>query len=244
MPTNHRRVPAQRMEHVCASVDMAPGSRGKGITWAHALAYQGSCRSFFRLFWSGPGYSADRPRVVDLAPDLAPVREKYDFPALAAAVIVDGQLQALGVVGVRKHGSDIKAEPNDPFHLGSCTKAMTGTLVGLLVQQGKLKWDTPLVEYFPQWKDTMHPDYRGVTLVHLMSHRAGVPPMTNGFAPLTAAAGSANPPDALARRPAQTDGRDRPEPAPHQQAGREVRILECRRFHRRGHCGPGDGGGV
>jgi CubicO group peptidase (beta-lactamase class C family) len=123
--------------------------------------------------------------VVDLAPDLTPVREKYDFPALAAAVIVDGQLHALGVVGVRKYGSDVKAEPNDPFHLGSCTKAMTGTLVGLLVHQGKLKWETPLVEYFPQWKDKMHPDYRSVTLVHLLSHRAGVPPMTNGFAPIT-----------------------------------------------------------
>ncbi len=122
--------------------------------------------------------------VVDLAPDLAAVRDAYAFPALAAAVIVDGKLHAAGVVGVRKHGSDVKAEPNDPFHLGSCTKAMTGSLIGLLVQQGKLKWQTPLAEYFPDLKDKMHPDYRGVTLVHLLSHRAGVPPMTNGFAPI------------------------------------------------------------
>jgi CubicO group peptidase (beta-lactamase class C family) len=122
--------------------------------------------------------------VVDLGPDLAAVREEYAFPALAAAVIVDGKLHAAGVVGVRKHGSDVKAEPNDPFHLGSCTKAMTGSLIGLLVQQGTLKWETTLAEYFPDLKDKMHPDYRGVTLVHLLSHRAGVPPMTNGFAPV------------------------------------------------------------
>jgi len=133
-----------------------------------------------------PGLSAGGPQVIDLAPDLASVRAKYDFPALAAAVIVDGKLHAVGVIGVRKYGSEVKAEPNDPFHLGSCTKAMTGTLVGLLVQQGKLKWETPLAEYFPELKDKMHPDYRAVTLVHLMSHRAGVPSMTNGFAPLTA----------------------------------------------------------
>jgi CubicO group peptidase (beta-lactamase class C family) len=137
------------------------------------------------LVLTGAGLAADRSPVVDLAPDLVPIREKYDFPALAAAVIVDGELHALGVVGMRKYGSEVKAEPNDAFHLGSCTKAMTGTLVGLLVQQGKLKWDTPLAEYFPEWKDKMHPDYRNVTLVHLLSHRAGVPPMTNGFAPLT-----------------------------------------------------------
>jgi CubicO group peptidase (beta-lactamase class C family) len=88
------------------------------------------------------------------------------------------------VVGVRKEGSEVKAEPNDPFHLGSCTKAMTASLIGLLVQQGKLKWDTPIGEYLPELKEKMHPDYRGVTLVHLLSHRAGVPPMTAGFAPV------------------------------------------------------------
>jgi CubicO group peptidase (beta-lactamase class C family) len=137
------------------------------------------------LVLTGAGLAADRSPVVDLAPDLVPIREKHDFPALAAAVIVDGELHALGVVGMRKYGSEVKAEPNDAFHLGSCTKAMTGTLVSLLVQQGKLKWDTPLAEYFPEWKDKMHPDYRNVTLVHLLSHRAGVPTMTNGFAPLT-----------------------------------------------------------
>ncbi|MGE5297209.1 MAG: serine hydrolase domain-containing protein [Solirubrobacterales bacterium] len=123
--------------------------------------------------------------IIDLAPDLSPVREEFQFPALGAAVIVEGRLHALGVVGVRKYDSEVKAEPNDAFHLGSCTKAMTGSLIGLLVEQGKLKWDTPLIEYFPEMKDTMHPDYRQVTLVHLLSHRAGVPPMTAGFGPAT-----------------------------------------------------------
>ena len=124
--------------------------------------------------------------IVDLSSDLMAVREEHKLPAVAAAVIVEGQLRALGVTGVRKDGNDVKVEPNDPFHLGSCTKAMTGSLIGLLVQQGKLEWDTPIVEYLPDLKDTMHPDYRGVTLVHLLSHRAGTPPMTDGFAPVTA----------------------------------------------------------
>ena len=127
---------------------------------------------------------ASRAEVIDLTPELAAVREEFEFPALGAAVIVEGRLHALGVVGVRKEGSEVKAEPNDAFHLGSCTKAMTGSLIGLLVEQGKLKWETPLAEYFPELKDTMHPDYREVTLVHLLSHRAGVPSMTNGFAPV------------------------------------------------------------
>lgn len=122
--------------------------------------------------------------ILDLGPDLAAVREEFKFPALGTAVIVDGRLHALGVVGVRKSGGEIRAEPNDAFHLGSCTKAMTGSLIGLLVEQGKLQWDTPLSEHFPELKNSMHPDYRDVTLTHLLSHRAGVPPMTAGFSPI------------------------------------------------------------
>ncbi len=196
------------------------------------------------LVLAAPGFSAGGSQVVDLAPDLTSVREKYDFPALAAAVIVDGKLHAMGVVGVRKYGTDVKAEPNDPFHLGSCTKAMTGTLIGLLVQQGKLKWETPLAEYFPELKDKLHPDYQNVTLVHLLSHRAGVPTMTNGFAPLLPLQVLQTLHDAVARRPAEAHGRDCPGPAPGQQAGREVRVFERGRFPGRGDRGPGDGRGV
>ncbi|MEN6337861.1 MAG: serine hydrolase domain-containing protein [Phycisphaerales bacterium] len=123
--------------------------------------------------------------IVDLSSDLTAVREEFKLPAVGAAVILEGKLHGLGVIGVRKEGCEVKAEPNDAFHLGSCTKAMTASLIGLLVQQGKLKWETPLIEYFPEMKDTMHPDYRNVTLVHLLSHRAGVPSMTAGFAPAT-----------------------------------------------------------
>jgi CubicO group peptidase (beta-lactamase class C family) len=132
-----------------------------------------------------PGFATQNPQDGDLARELKTVRDEYKLPALAAAVIVEGKLREAAVVGVRKYGSEVPVEVNDPFHLGSCTKAMTASLVGLLVQQGKLKWETTLAEYFPQWKDKMHPDYRGVTLVHLLSHRAGVPPMTDGFAPVS-----------------------------------------------------------
>jgi len=120
-----------------------------------------------------------------VAAELEPIRQKYDLPALAAAVILDGKLHALGVVGMRKHGSEVPARPNDPFHLGSCTKAMTASLVCLLIDEGKLDWTTTLEEFFPEFKDRLHPDYRSVTLVHLLSHQAGLPSMTAGFAPVT-----------------------------------------------------------
>jgi len=142
-----------------------------------------SCLSVLLFVVAGAGADVSA-EVIDLASDLTPIREEFQFPAVGAAVIVEGKLHALGVVGVRKEDGDVPAEPNDAFHLGSCTKAMTGSLIGMLVAQGELRWDTPLIEYFPELKNTMHPDYRSVTLVHLLSHRAGVPSMTAGFAPV------------------------------------------------------------
>ena len=151
---------------------------------------------------AGPGLGAGE-EMIDLASDLAPVREEFKLPAIGVAVIVEGRLRALGVVGVRKDGSEVRAEPNDPFHLGSCTKAMTASLIGLLVQQGKLTWETPMGEYLPELKERMHPDYREVTLVHLLSHRAGVPPMTAGFAPANGLQLFADSCDEIPRRSAQ-----------------------------------------
>lgn len=94
--------------------------------------------------------------------------------ALGAAVILDGRLQALGVTGERKAGSGVKVAPGDQFHLGSCTKAMTAVLVGMLVEERKLKWETTLAEAFPELAGEMQPAFRTVTVKELLQHRAGL----------------------------------------------------------------------
>lgn len=106
---------------------------------------------------------------------LEPIRQKYELPALAAGVVLDRKLVAEGVVGVRRAGHTEAVTVHDRFHLGSCTKSMTATLCAILVEKGKLKWDTTIVEAFPKLKDKIHPDYHAVTLDQLLSHRSGLP---------------------------------------------------------------------
>ena len=110
-----------------------------------------------------------------LAQLLEPIRKKHKLPCLGAAVIVEGKLAGVGVVGVRKLGADVPAQTTDLFHLGSCTKAMTATVIARMVEEGALKWNRPLEKYFPDWKEKIHPDYRRVTLKQLLCHRAGLP---------------------------------------------------------------------
>lgn len=114
-------------------------------------------------------------KLQDLNELLAPIRKQFDMPALGAAVIVDGKLVALGVDGVRKVGDDALVERDDLWHLGSCTKAMTATLLAKQVAAGKLKWTTTLGDALPDLRQGMHEAARKITLESLLHHRAGLP---------------------------------------------------------------------
>jgi CubicO group peptidase (beta-lactamase class C family) len=106
---------------------------------------------------------------------LEAIRAKHGVPALAGAIVTADGLDGTWSTGERAAGSGVKVEAGDRWHLGSCTKSMTATLIALLVERGDLKWETPLPKLLPELAATMHADYREVTLVDLLCHRAGVP---------------------------------------------------------------------
>ena len=108
---------------------------------------------------------------------LEQVRKKYNLPALAAAVTLKGKIVAKGAVGIRKHGTKLPVTVNDKFHIGSCTKSMTATLAGMLVDQGKIKWNSTLKELFPNLE--IHEGYQKSSLEQLLSHTAGFPNTEN-----------------------------------------------------------------
>jgi len=56
---------------------------------------------------------------------------------------------------------------------------MTSTLIALLVEHGQLKWDSTLAEIFPDLAPQMNPEFQKVTLLQLLSHRAGLPANLN-----------------------------------------------------------------
>jgi CubicO group peptidase (beta-lactamase class C family) len=115
------------------------------------------------------------PPLKDVSALLTPIIQKHDVPGIAAAVVRNGEIVALGVAGVRTRGKPDKIATADRFHLGSDTKAMTAMLCGILVDEGKLKWSQTLGETFPELKKSMNPQYQAVTLEQLLTHRGGAP---------------------------------------------------------------------
>jgi CubicO group peptidase (beta-lactamase class C family) len=110
-----------------------------------------------------------------LAGDLGAVRDRHGLPALAGAVVTDQGLQAVAAVGVRKAGTEVSVTVDDLWHLGSDTKAMTAAMIGALVEKGTLGWDTRLADTFPELAHASSPGVGKITLLHLLSHRAGLP---------------------------------------------------------------------
>jgi CubicO group peptidase (beta-lactamase class C family) len=109
-----------------------------------------------------------------LDPMLDPYLARYDLPAIAAAVVMDGKVISAGAVGTRRVGTKIPVTINDPFHIGSDTKAMTALLAAMLVEEGKLRWGTTVSDVFPELAEKMDPRLRRVTLEQLLSHTGGI----------------------------------------------------------------------
>jgi CubicO group peptidase (beta-lactamase class C family) len=119
--------------------------------------------------------SAAASASTETAAKIEAIRKKYGFPALAVVVVKDGEICARAAVGVRKNGDPTPVTTNDEFHIGSCTKSMTATLTAMLIEEGKLRWDTTIAEVFPELKGKMDKQYETVTVEQLLQHRGGVP---------------------------------------------------------------------
>ena len=120
-------------------------------------------------------HAAIPPDNENVSAQLEQIRAKHNLPSLAAIAMIDGEVRFLDAVGVRKLGSAEKVTPEDKWHIGSCTKSMTATLAAMLVEQGKLDWNTTVGEIFSEWRDEMDPQWRGVSLEQLLEHRSGAP---------------------------------------------------------------------
>lgn len=117
--------------------------------------------------------------VEDLSDLLRPIRRGADLAALGA-VIVDSQgTRAIGVHGDRQYGANNPVTTDDPWHLGSDTKAMTATLVAVLVEEDSFSWETLVTEVWPD----AHEGWAEVTAEDLLQHRGGATGSIHGDHP-------------------------------------------------------------
>ena len=151
-----------------------------------------TCLGLMAAMILASGAAQAAPASLDDA--LRPYLASYGLPALAAAVASGGKVIAAGAVGTRRYGTEAPVTLDDRFHIGSDTKPMTALLAAMLVEQGKLRWDSTVGEVFPELAGRMDPGLAKVTLTQLLSHSSGIPADDQAFA------------DALKRSLSQEEG--------------------------------------
>jgi len=105
---------------------------------------------------------------------VARIMKAFEVPGLALAVVKDGRVVWAKGYGVRRLGDPAPVDARTLFGIASNTKVFTATALGLLVEEGKLAWDAPVVDYLPWFM--MYDAYvtREITVRDLLVHRSGL----------------------------------------------------------------------
>jgi len=110
-----------------------------------------------------------------LVDQLEQQRQTHHIPGMAIAVVKDDEVVLTHGFGVASVEEETPVAPETIFAIGSATKAFTATLVGMLVDEGKMDWDDPVTEYVPYFQMNIESDDESdePALRDVLSHRTG-----------------------------------------------------------------------
>jgi CubicO group peptidase (beta-lactamase class C family) len=105
---------------------------------------------------------------------VARVMKTFEVPGVAVAIVKDGRVVLARGYGVKKLGLPAPVTPHTRFGIASNTKLFTATALGILVEEGKIEWDAPVIRYLPGF--AMYDPWvtREITVRDLLVHRSGL----------------------------------------------------------------------
>jgi CubicO group peptidase (beta-lactamase class C family) len=109
----------------------------------------------------------------DISADLDSLRATYNMPGLSAMAVKNGRVIAQGAAGYRREGDATPLLVSDRINIGSCTKWMTATIAGRMVDRGVISWNTRVRDLFSNYA-SFNSAFYDATLDQLLAHRAGV----------------------------------------------------------------------
>ncbi len=145
-------------------------------TRRHALAWTagGLLAASSASVWAQPAQATFEP-LADLDGWLEAQRIGWGVPALAVALVKDGQVIYLKAFGFRDAAQSLPVNTETVFRGGSVTKAFGAATVAMLVDEGRMSWDAPVTTYIPELRFAGGEAYSGITLRDMLSHRTGLP---------------------------------------------------------------------
>jgi CubicO group peptidase (beta-lactamase class C family) len=110
----------------------------------------------------------------DLDAYVTKVMQTFEVPGIGLAIVKDGKVVTAKGYGVRRMGDAAPVDSKTLFGIASNTKIFTATALGLLVEEGKLGWDTPVITYLPWFRLSDPYVTKELTIRDLLVHRSGL----------------------------------------------------------------------
>jgi len=121
-----------------------------------------------------PGIFAQPSLPPNLDAYVERVRKQFEVPGISLTIVKDGKVVLARGYGIKKMGVPGAVNTGTVFAIASNTKAFTATALALLVEEGKLKWDAPVIRYLP-WFRLSNPYVTAeLTVRDLLVHRSGL----------------------------------------------------------------------
>jgi beta-lactamase class C len=95
-------------------------------------------------------------------------------PGLAMAIVHQGRVLSARGYGVTDTRAPLPVDGHTVFRLASLSKAFAGTMTGLMVNDGTLRWDTRITQYVPGFDLTDSYSAQQLTVADVLSHRVGL----------------------------------------------------------------------
>lgn len=112
------------------------------------------------------------PDAIDALAERA--RLLFDVPGLSLAIVQNGRLVFAKGYGQRDRAGSLAVDPRTVFGIGSISKSFTTAALALLVQEGKLGWDDPVVAHLAHFRLSDPVATRELTVRDLVTHRSGL----------------------------------------------------------------------
>jgi hypothetical protein len=116
------------------------------------------------------------PERVQLLRDFVAVSaETLEVPGVAIALIDKGEVVWQGGYGIRTLGEAAPVDENTKFMIASNTKGMATLLLSVLADEGKLRWEQPVSDLFPEFRLGSDETTRSTLVRHLVCACTGLP---------------------------------------------------------------------
>ena len=102
------------------------------------------------------------------------VRETFDVPGIAVAIVKDGRIVLERGYGVRSIETREPVDAHTMFAIASNTKAFTAACLSILADEGKLKLDDRVIDHLPWFRMSDPYITREMRVRDLLVHRSGL----------------------------------------------------------------------